>query len=132
MPALRRKADTGLAQIGGGDPKVVAHPAFRDIPGCLFPLNTTEAQAQYDASARLLFDAGQLTASKHMALSSYASQFDSITLLARDGKPARASAFAQLDKARRELGLDDLDKPIAAPASAPTNAFARTGFPNRR
>lgn len=132
MAVVKRKIDHGIAQVGGGDPKVVAHPAFRELPACLFPLNTAAAQGQYDANARLLFDAGLLTASKHMALSSYAAQFDSITLLAQEGMPARASAFAQLDKARRELALDNLDKPIAAPASAPTNKFSRTGFPNRR
>lgn len=128
QPQLRA-ADAGPV---GGDPRVVAHPAFREIPKCLFPLSTEEAQGEYDTVARLLFDAGRLTAGAHRTLSSYAMQFDAITKAAAEGKQVRGSWFANLDKARSQLGLDDLDKPIAAPAKAPTNRYARVGFAHRR
>lgn len=111
---------------------VVAHPAFRQVPKCLFPLKQEAAQAEYDTLARMLFDAGRLTLAAHRALSSYAIQFDTITAAASEGKQVRGSWFAQLDKARKELGLDDIDKPIAAPAGAPVNKFARVGFAGRR
>ncbi|WP_039903242.1 hypothetical protein [Methylobacterium sp. GXF4] len=111
---------------------MVAHPAFREIPRSLFPLTSAEAQAEYDALARLLFDAGRFTANAHRSLSSYAMQFDTITRAAASGKQVRGSWFAQLDKARKELGLDDLDRPIAAPQGARVNRYARTGFANRR
>ena len=82
--------------------------------------------------ARVLFDAGRLTIGAHRSLSSYAMQFDTITKAAASGKQVRGSWFAQLDKARKELGLDDLDRPIAAPQGARVNRYARTGFANRR
>lgn len=127
-----RKTDAGLAQVGSGDPRVVAHPSYREIPKSLFPLGTTEAQAEYDALARMLFDAGRFAAGPHRILSSYAMQFDTITCAAAAGKQIRGSWFAQLDKARKELGLDELDRPIAAPAGASVNRYARVGFANRR
>lgn len=132
MAQARRSVDASAAQIGGGDPRVVAHPAFREIPKALFPLQTEPGQAEYDTLARMLFDAGRLTVGAHRALSSYAMQFDVITRNSADGKPLRASAFVQLDKARSQLGLDDLDKPIAAPSQAPSNRYARVGFAQRR
>lgn len=112
--------------------KVVAHPAFREIPKCLFPLQTEAAQKEYDTIARVLFDAGRLMLGTHRALSSYAMQFDTITAAAASGKQVRGSWFAQLDKARNELRLDDIDKPIAAPQGATVNKFARNGFASRR
>ncbi len=118
--------------ISDGDARVVAHPSFREVPKCLFPLSTQEGQAEYDTIARVMFDGGRLTLGAHRSLSSYAMQFDVITKTSREGRPIRGLWFAQLDKARKELALDDLDKPIAAPANAPANKFARTGFSNRR
>lgn len=110
---------------------VVPHPAFRQVPKCLFTLKTKEAKSEYDTLARTLFDGGRLTLGAHRTLSSYAMQFDTITAAAAEGKQVRGSWFAQLDKARSQLGLDDLDKPIAAPDSAQGNRFARVGFANR-
>jgi len=131
MPALRNRQST-TAAASAPDHNVVAHPAFRDIPKCIFPLRTAEAAAEYDTLARMLFDAGKLTIGAHRALSSYAIQFDNITDATTSGKQPRGSWFAQLDKARSELRLDDIDKPIAAPANAPANKYARNGFPSRR
>ena len=68
----KTKQDQQPAQIGGGDPRVVAHPGFRKIPDCLFPLRTKEAKREYNTLARVLFDAGHMTVAKHRALSSYA------------------------------------------------------------
>lgn len=132
MAQAQRKTDASPAQAGGGDPRVVAHPAFREIPKCLFPLKASEAQSEYDTLARMLFDAGRLTVGAHRDLSSYAAQFDAITNATAAGRPMRGSWFANLDKARSKLALDDLDKPIAAPEHAPRNKYADVGFPNRR
>jgi hypothetical protein len=65
MTAMKRRAEP--AQAGQGDPKVVAHPAFREIPACLFALRSEQAQKEYDTIARMLFDAGRLTAVSHRA-----------------------------------------------------------------
>ncbi len=116
----------------GGDTSVVAHPSFREIPKSLFPLRTDAAQTEYDTLARTLFERGRLTLATHRALSSYAMQFDTITAAAANDKQIRGSWFNQLDKARKELGLDEIDKPIASSASAPTNKFAHVGFAGRR
>lgn len=132
MTARKREVDAASVQVGGGDPKVVAHPGFRDIPKALFPLITDEAKAEYDTLARLMFDAGRLTVGAHRALSSYAGQFDAITRAVSSGNPVRGSWFANLDKARKQMGLDDLDKPIAAPSGAPQNKYASVGWANRR
>lgn len=123
------RAKPAAAQAGTSD--VVAHPAFRQVPKSLFPLIAPEAQVEYDTISRMLFERGMLTAGKHRALSSYAMQFDTITRAAAEGKQVRGSWFTQLDKARRELGLDEIDKPIAAPQGAGSK-FARTGFASRR
>ena len=114
-----------------GDPKLVAHPAFRDIPQCLFALNSVEAKYEYDIIAGLLFNAGRLTVSTHRVLSSYAMQFDTITQARAEGKLVPASRANQLDRAWNRLGFDKLDKPIAAPTSTPVNKYARTGFAHR-
>src|SRR3712207_3688028 len=112
------------------DQKLVAHPAFREIPKCLFALNSAEAKYEYDIIAGLLFHAGQLTISTHRVLSSYAMQFDTITQARAEGRLIPASWANQLDRAWKSLGLDKLDKPIAAPTSAQVNKFAHTGFAN--
>ena len=130
MTAMKRRAEP--AQAGQGDPKVIAHPAFREIPACLFALRSEQAQKEYDTIARMLFDAGRLTAVSHRTLSSYAVQFDNITLAAAEGRPTRGNWFIQLERTRNALKLDDLDQPIAAASSAPVNKYARIGFPNRR
>lgn len=122
---------TKAAQAGGGDPKVVAHPAFRDIPACLFPLGTAEARKEYDTLARLLFDAGRMTLAHHRSLSSYAMQFDAIQRAAAAGDKIRGVAFVTMDKVRKELPLDDISKPIAASREAPVNRFALCGFSSR-
>ena len=120
------------AQAGQGDPNVLAHPSFREIPKCLFPLQAEESKAEYDTLARAMFEAGRLTLDKHRALSSYVMQFDMITRTGVEGKAIPAYAFAHLDKMRNSLGLDQLDHPIAASASAPVSKYARAGFANRR
>ena len=120
------------AQAGQGDLNVLAHPSFREIPKCLFALRSKEAKAEYDTLARAMFEAGRLTLDKHRALSSYAMQFDILTRTGVEGKAIPAYAFTHLDKTRNSLGLDQLEQPIAAPASAPVNKFAHTGFANRR
>lgn len=123
-----------IAQAGGGDPRVVAHPGFRKVPACLFALTTREGQKRYDDLARTIFDAGRMTNVVHSWLSSYAMQFDKITASGQADPPrlVRSSAIAEMNKAFGKLPLDDLDKPIAAPKDAPTNKFALVGFSSRR
>lgn len=129
MAVTQRK---NLAQVGAGDPKVVALPGYREIPACLFPLKTDEAKAEYDRLARMVFDAGQMTVGKHSALCAYIVQFDSVTATTLQGKIPRAAHVEMLVRSLKRLGLDGLDKPIAAPAGAAVNKFARVGLPNRR
>src|SRR5215217_6908014 len=81
-----------------------------DLPGCLLPLRSEEAQQEYDLLGRALVQAGRLTIGMHRGLSSYAAQFDGIIRAAREGKQVRASWFTQLDRARAELKLDELEK----------------------
>lgn len=114
------------------DGSVVAHPAFRQVPKALFPLRSDAANAEYDTLARLLFERGRMTVDAHRTLSSYAMKFDAVTLAAAEGRPLKGLMFAQMDKDRRRLRLDELDKPVAAPQDAPANRFARTGRPLRR
>jgi hypothetical protein len=116
----------------GGNPGVVAHPAFRRIPECLFPLVSDKAKTEYNSIARMLFNAGRLTLGTHRVLCSYAMQFDVITRNAEAGKQIRAHSFVQMDRARAQLKLDDLDSPIAAPEDAPVNKFSAAGFSARR
>jgi hypothetical protein len=73
-----------------------------------------------------------MTVAKHRALSSYSMQFDNIVAAPAEGKTVRGSWVAQMDKSRRDLGLDDLDKPVASPEGAKANKFARAGFASRR
>ncbi|KMO34314.1 hypothetical protein [Methylobacterium aquaticum] len=129
MAAIQRK---NLAQVGAGDPKVVALPGYREIPACLFPLKTDEAKAEYDRLARMVFDAGQMTVGKHSALCAYIVQFDGVTDAALQGKPPKGSHVENLIRSLKRLDLGGLDKPIAAPAGASVNKFARVGLPNRR
>ena len=128
----KTKQDQQPAQIGGGDPRVVAHPGFRKIPDCLFPLRTKEAKREYNTLARVLFDAGHMTVAKHRALSSYCMQFDNISAAPSEGKTIRGSWVAQMDKARNSLGLDDLDKPVASPADAKPARANLLVFASRR
>jgi hypothetical protein len=121
-----------LAQVGQGDPKILAHPGFREMPGCQFELKTDKAKSRYDELCRLIWTAGRLSLDKHMTLSTYALLVDRIELIEAEGLKPRASWFTQLLNAQKRLELDDLDKPISAPREAPTNRFARFGRPGRR
>lgn len=121
-----------LAQVGEGDPKVVAHPGFRELPECTFALTTKKAKDKYGEIGRLLFNSGRLTIDKHMTLSMYAMLVDQIEKIETEGIKPRASWFKQLQDAQRRLELDDLRKPIAAPKEAHTRRYARYGFPRRR
>jgi len=121
-----------LAQVGQGDPAVLAHPGFRAFPPCALPLQTDAARAEYDSTGRLIWNAGRLSKSMHIALSAYASCFDQIQRISAEGLTPRASWYTNLQKAQARLKLDDIDKPISAPQEAPINRFAWFGFPNRR
>lgn len=123
---------SSLAQVGQGNPSILAHPGFRELPACQFTLVTEKAQRRYDELARLIWSAGRLSLDRHMTLSTYAKLLDQITQIETDGRTPRASWFKNLQDAQRRLELDDLDKPISAPKEAPVNRFARFGFPSRR
>ena len=135
MPGKRRmKVATKALPVAPTEEKgkVVAHPTFRRIPPCKVPLKTVEGQKEYDTYARMLFDAGRMDTSRHVYLSLYASAIDMITLKAAGGSPPRASTLDSAMKNFAKLGISDLDKPIAAPADAPTNKYASSGFSARR
>lgn len=121
-----------LAQVGQGDPNVIAHPGFRKFPACRFTLTTAAARKEYDEIGRLVWNAGRLSLDMHLTLSNYAKLFDQIQTIESEGRTPRASWFANLQKAQARLKLDDLDKPISAPTEAPTNRFARFGFASQR
>lgn len=120
------------AQASGGQAAVVAHPGFRKVPACLYPLSTKEGRGEYDTLSRIFYERGRLTLDAHRALSEYAAQVDALHGAIAKQIPIRASRFDQIKRARNALGLNDLDKPIAAPADAPVNKFARAGFSARR
>lgn len=118
------------AQVGRGDPAVIAGPGYRKIPACKFKLKTKAGREEYNALTRKLFDAGRLDEDAHFNASSAARIVDQIEALEETGKDARASWFTQLRQFRKALKLDGLDAPIAAPVEAPRNRFARRGLPN--
>lgn len=124
-----KKSNLALA---GGDPRVVAHPSLREIPKCLFPLKSKKAKDEYDTLARMIFDAGQMTASKHRQLSTYAAQFDVIHSYPDEGKMLKAANFIQLDKALKALKLDEIDKPVGIPQGQAASKYALCGFASRR
>ena len=121
-----------LAQVGQGDPAVLAHPGYRAFPPCALPLQTDAARLEYDSTGRLIWNAGRLSKDMHIALSAYASCFDQIQRITAEGMTPRASWYTNLQKALARLKLDDIDKPISAPKEAPINRFAWFGFPQRR
>ena len=121
-----------IAQVGGRDQNVIAHQGFRAFPEPEFPLTTERGKKAYEKYGRLLFERGQLTIPRHMALSRYALIQDQVERLTAAGKPLRGAVFKELRSAEHELGIHDIDAPIAAPVSAPTNKFARNGFSARR
>jgi len=118
------------AQVGSAD--VLAHPGFRKFPACLYPLSSDEGRKEYATVGRVLYNLGYLTLDKHRALSEYAAQVDALHNAIAKDLPIRASRFDQIKRARKALGLDELDKPIAAPEDAPPNKFSRAGFSARR
>lgn len=123
-----------VAQVGGGDDKVVAHPGYTKLPACQFTLESKAAQDRYGELARLIWNAGRLSLDMHMTLSQYVAVLDRIEMLRQDGKglKIRASWFEQLERFQRKLAIDDLDKPIAAPVQAQVNPYTYFGFPSRR
>lgn len=121
-----------LAQIGEGDPKVLAHPGYREFPPSKITLKTEKAQREYEAIGRLLWNAGRLSQATHLDLSAWAGFLDQIEQIETEGRTPRASWFTGLVKAQARLKLDDLDKPISAPKSAPINPYSRFGFARDR
>ena len=113
-------------------PNVLFHPALTKIPPCLFHLNKDQAIKEYQELSRVLFNAGHLTAVKHRALSSYCLQLNVIIAKTEMGKPIPTFGIINMDRARRELQLDDIDTPLAAPEGEKINRFAIFGFANRR
>jgi hypothetical protein len=130
MPRAAAKID--LAQVGAGDDRVVAGPGYREIPKCKLPLRTEAGQREYDTTARLLFDAGRFDHYHHSQLSLYAIAFDEMQVAVAAGRPVRGEMQKQIQRAFEKLGINDLNKPIAAPTGAPTNKFASCGFSARR
>lgn len=130
LKALKDKASP--AQAGQGSPKVLAFKSYRDIPRCIFPLLTEEAQRAYDDVVRGKYESGKLTTGLLHDISSYALQVDNIARAAKTGQQPRGSWSTQLDRARQKIDLDDNRTVIAAPEDAPINRFAHTGFATRR
>jgi hypothetical protein len=126
------KTRTTPQSTQAADDTIVTLPIFHQVPECLFPLRSKAGRKEYETLARLLFERGRLTAEAHRVLSSYALQFENIQLLMRSNKPVSANLYISLDRRRREIGLNDLDKPIAAPEGSAPNKFAGTGFASRR
>jgi hypothetical protein len=120
------------AQVGGGDPSVVAHPAFRRVPKPIYPLKTPEGSGEYRTLASLFFHKGLLTLDRHRELSEYAAQVDALHDTIAKGGTVRASRFDQIKRARKALALHELDRPIAAPEDAPVSKFSGSGFSARR
>jgi len=121
-----------VAQAGAGDDRIVAGPGYRDIPKCKMPLRTEAGQHEYDVTARILFDAGRFDHFHHSQLSLYANAFDEMFAARSDGRTVRGEMQKQLQRAFEALGIDDLNKPIAAPKGAPQNKYAGCGFSARR
>ncbi len=131
MPAAALKNEP--AQVGAGDEKVVAGPGYRDIPRCKLPLQTEEAQREYDTLSRTLFDSGRLDVYIHSQLSLYAALFDAVTVDAKAGRRTRAKDHEHMQRAFWALKLDELHTgPVAASANAPVNKFSSNGFSARR
>lgn len=121
-----------LTQVGDKATNVVAHPGFQSLPAPQFALTTEKAIKRYDEICRLLWQSGRLSLDSHMTLSAYAKIVDQIAKIEETGASPRASWFISLRHAQRELKLDDLDTPIAAPKEASLNRFSRFGKAGRR
>jgi hypothetical protein len=109
-------------------PELVSRPL---VPPCLFPLQTNDAQNEYNTLTRLFITADKLTTDAHRALSEYAAQFDGLHASLKRGLLIRPSRFDQLRRARKALRLRELEQPVATPERAPVNKFANCGFANR-
>jgi hypothetical protein len=129
--ARRSPAKTVVHLVHNGA-ESVSGSTSRDVPQCLFPLQSIEAQKEYSTLAQLLFRADRLTIDAHRTLSEYTAQFDSLHLSLARGLMIRPSRFDQLKRARKTLKLRDLEEPAPAPEEPPLNKFARCGFANRR
>jgi hypothetical protein len=129
--AKRLPAKSLVCLIHNG-PEIISGPTSQGVPQCLFPLQSMDAQKEYDTLAQLLANADRLSVDAHRTLSEYAAQFDALHISLARGLPNRPSRFDQLKRARKALRLRDLEERVPAPEEPPVNKFARCGFANRR
>jgi hypothetical protein len=80
------------------DPDALALPVCpdADAPPCEFLLSTEKGTATYWKLASLLSASGRLNPATHLALSTYALLVDTVHRAQIDGRPLRASWFAQM------------------------------------
>jgi hypothetical protein len=129
---VKRSSAKTLVRLVHNGQEIVSGPTSRGAPRCLFPLQSVEAQKEYDTLAPLLLRADRLTVDMHRTLSEYAAQFDALHLSLSRGLAIRPSRFDQLKRARKALRLRDLEKPAAASEEPPrVNKFANCGFASR-
>jgi hypothetical protein len=114
--------------VVGDDPKVVAHPNFRQVPEPIFPIRTDRGLQEYQRYARMLFDADRLTVEAHRMLSTAIFSFDRTIQAETEGRPLRASWVANYDKLMRSLKLDELENAEVARPKNSQNKFSGCGF----
>jgi hypothetical protein len=115
------------------DPDALALPACpdADAPPCEFLLSTEKGTAVYWKLASLLSASGRLNPATHLALSTYALLVDTVHRAQIDGRPLRASWFAQMRFAEQGFGLVDIGKPSTPARPESANRYARFGFSSR-
>jgi hypothetical protein len=122
----------GIATLVGGDARVIAHPAFRDVPEPRYPLKTDKAKAEYERVVMILFNASRLTNETHLLASTFALHVDGIERKLKKNQIIPTHAIVQHDRALRALKIDDSSSPIAAPEGAAANRYSLCGFASRR
>jgi hypothetical protein len=129
---------TGSRSEITADPDALALPVCpdADAPPCEFLLSTEKVSTEkgiaiYWKLASLLSASGRLNPATHLALSTYALLVDTVHRAQIDGRPLRASWFAQMRFAEQGLGLADLARPPTPARPEAANRFARFGFASR-
>ena len=112
--------------------KVVAFPALREIPECMFPLDEA-GQKLYDDLARVLCEQGRLTVLSHAELSSLCGGMSAERSKIAAGKSASSTAFVRFLERIDKLQKAAIDRAYAGSTTQDRpNKFARNGFANRR
>lgn len=129
--SLQKGASEASREADFVEKKILPFPTLDRIPKPSLPLNSI-GKKKYDELAQALYQAGRLTTFTQTQIEHIALQHQAAAIDIEKKGATSASRLTQIRHAMQEIGVDRINRPIAAPDEPEENRFARNGFAARR